>query len=473
MIHYLLQIIAIQLLFLLVYDLFLKKETFFTGNRLYLIASPLLSLIIPFIKVDTIREHIPDQYIIQLPEILLNTNRIQPIQLPEIVLTSSTPSLQFINVSQILFAVWFLGATFSLFLFLLKIHKILKLKHKGTKTKIDTFTIISLPNTTSAFSFFRTIFLGELLSETKRANILLHEKTHVSQYHSLDLIFFEVLRIAMWFNPLVYIYQHRITVLQEYIADAKAVSETSKKEYYQNLLSQVFQTDNISFINTFFNHSLIKKRIVMLQKSKSKKIFQLKYLLLIPVVSVMLVYTSCSDETSAQTSAAQTPLLEKINAVHEQLQIQGNVSPEEEEALKKMALLVTNDFTNPKYANTIDAMALPFGTIEKVPVYPGCEGLSQEETKKCFGEKISQFITSEFNVKVAEEENISGRQKIGVQFSIGRDGKIKNIKTKNKHLSLRNEAIRVLENLPVMTPGQQQGVNVSVLYELPIVFEIK
>lgn len=277
----------------------------------------------------------------------------------------------------------------------------------------------------------------------------------------------------MWFNPLVYMYQHRITVLQEYIADAKAVSETSKKEYYQNLLSQVFQTDNISFINTFFNHSLIKKRIVMLQKSKSKKIFQLKYLLLIPVVSVMLVYTSCSDETSAQTSAAQTPLLEKINAVHEQLQIQGNVSPEEEEALKKMALLVTNDFTNPKYANTIDAMALPFGTIEKVPVYPGCEGLSQEETKKCFGEKISQFITSEFNVKVAEEENISGRQKIGVQFSIGRDGKIKNIKTKNKHLSLRNEAIRVLENLPAMTPGQQQGVNVSVLYELPIVFEIK
>lgn len=91
------------------YDLFLKKETFFTGNRLYLIASPVLSLIIPFIKVDTIRERIPDQYIIQLPEILLNTNRIQPIQLPEIVLTSSTPSLQFINVSQILFAVWFLA----------------------------------------------------------------------------------------------------------------------------------------------------------------------------------------------------------------------------------------------------------------------------------------------------------------------------------------------------------------------------
>jgi beta-lactamase regulating signal transducer with metallopeptidase domain len=78
------------------------------------------------------------------------------------------------------------------------------------------------------------------------------------------------MRIVAWFNPLVYVYQNRISEVHEYIADAE-VAKTHKKEQYQLLLTQVFKTQYISFINPFFKSSLIKKRIVMLQKSKSKK----------------------------------------------------------------------------------------------------------------------------------------------------------------------------------------------------------
>ena len=91
-------------------------------------------------------------------------------------------------------------------------------------------------------------------------------------------------------------YQNRIKTLHEYIADAKAVKQNNKVGYYQSLLNQVFETNNLSFTNTFFSKSLIKKRIAMLQKSKSKQIKLLKYALLIPVIFGMLFYVSCEKE---------------------------------------------------------------------------------------------------------------------------------------------------------------------------------
>ncbi len=119
-----------------------------------------------------------------------------------------------------------------------------------------------------------------------------------------------MMRIAGWFNPLVYVYQNRVSELHEFIADSN-VAKTGKKEHYEILLSQVFQTQDISFINQFFKTSLthlnvlgrifsfgsqygqVKKRIIMLQKSRSKKVWQLKYFLLLPVIMGMLFYTSC------------------------------------------------------------------------------------------------------------------------------------------------------------------------------------
>src|SRR5690606_41816182 len=67
-----------------------------------------------------------------------------------------------------------------------------------------------------------------------------------------------ILRIIFWFNPLIYIYQSRIAELHEFIADTHTV-KTNQKEHYQHLLEEVFKTESISFINQFFNHSLIKK----------------------------------------------------------------------------------------------------------------------------------------------------------------------------------------------------------------------
>ncbi|MBQ4822128.1 M56 family metallopeptidase [Aquimarina sp. MMG016] len=474
MIHYILQILAFQLLFLVVYDLLLKKETFFNWNRAYLLVTHVLSFVLPLVQIEVIQKSIPKEYQIQLPAILIGSAN-KEISLPEVLIGSSDTFFQFITISKVFEYLWYLGMLISLFLFTYKIITILKLKQKGIKTRIDNFNLISLPNTSSAFTFFNTIFLGESLSETKKTNILLHEKIHVKEYHSADLLFFEVLRIIFWFNPLVYIYQNRMATLQEYIADAKAIAETDEKEYYQNLLSQIFQTERVSFINTFFNHSLIKNRIVMLQKSKSKKIFQLKYLLLVPIICSMLVYTSCTQDSVAQTdNASKSDLIKKIEAVHHQIEIQGNISEEEEKALKLLAMLTTkNGVSNPAYKDVVKDAEIPFGVIEKVPGFPGCEGLVESESKKCFTQKITQFVGSEFNTKLGDELELTGIQRIYVRFKINHKGKIVDVKARGPQPELETEAIRVIQKLPQMTPGVHDGVNVGVMYSLPIAFEIK
>ena len=494
MIHYILQILAFQLLFLVVYDLFLKKETFFSSNRLYLIVTPVLSLILPLIKIDLIRQNIPEQFMMQLPSVLIGGNSRTPILASETLDAITISSVSDLSYSEIGQLIWFIGILVSFGIFCFKLYKISKLKKLGTITSVNGLKIYRMPNSDSAFSFFKNIFLGEQLSEVQKTNILLHEKIHIDQRHSLDLIFFEVLRIIFWFNPLVYVYQNKMVLLQEFTADAEVAALNGKRAYYEGLLSQVFKTESISFINTFFNHSLIKKRITMLQKSKSKKIFQLKYLLLVPVLAAMLVYTSCSDQAPVKevetVKSADTEVMDKINELAEAIMKKGNISDEEflaikflskehkegdkiytsvDEYLEEQRALAGLDHINE--SNT--EVKIPFSEIDRVPVFPGCEGLDAEASKKCFTQKISAFIGENFKIENLNESGLSGKQRIMTQFVINKEGKVIVKAIKANHPDLEAEALSTLNQLPIMIPGVQDGINVAVEYSLPIIFAVE
>ncbi len=329
MAHYIIQTIAFQLFFLLVYDLFLKKETFFNWNRIYLLATAVLSLILPFIKVDRFKDVVPQDYIVSLPEIILGQTGVSPnksiILDPVIIENNPLSTLEIIFYS---------GVFVALCLFLLKVVKILILIVKNPKQSIGNVVLVELLNSSAAFSFFHYIFLGEYIKTEDKDTILKHELIHTEQKHTIDLLFFEVLRVLFWFNPLVYMYQRRLATLHEFIADANALKHQDKETYYQDLLAQVFETKNISFINTFFNQSLIKKRIVMLSRSKSRQIHLFKYALLIPLVFGMLIYTSTgAQEEVGQNRANQSvtelgdlsddELKEKFRKEYEQMKANG------------------------------------------------------------------------------------------------------------------------------------------------------
>ena len=297
MVHYILQTVIFQLLFLLIYDVFLKKETFFNWNRFYLLASALLSIVLPFIKINSFSTVIPKEYIYVLPEIIIG-NANNTINTSQAIVNNVSPSTITFSWDYILY----LGSAIALSLFAFKFYKLIAMAYKNPKVRFEKAFLVELANSKHAFSFFNYIFLGKDINKEDRQTILTHELQHVREKHSLDLLFLEILKIIFWFNPLIYMYQKRIANLHEFIADSKAIKSSSKVNYYQNLLSQVFDTQKVSFINPFFKQSLIKKRIIMLSKSKSKQIHLAKYLLVFPMVIGMLFYTSCSNEEKINQS---------------------------------------------------------------------------------------------------------------------------------------------------------------------------
>lgn len=535
MIHYILQIIGFQLLFLLVYEVFLKRETFFTWNRVYLLLTSIVSIVLPLLKIPALQQSIPESYKIALPEVLTGVPLQETVlnggQLAEVTLTGTGS----VNVYAILTNIWYVGVFMGVLFFAYKLYKIWSLSSLGTSRKIDGIRVISLPNSTTAFSFFSTMYLGADLSETQRKSIVMHEAVHIKERHTMDLLFFELLRIVFWFNPLVYIYQKELTLLQEYQADATAVLQTSKANYYQELLAQVFETETISFINTFFNHSLIKKRITMLQKSKSNRVAKFKYILIVPVLCAMLFYVSCSvnsvepvnsikqSDTSSEkdfpnfivalASIGEKGLLtvgvkdkslltvDEINfikaakmgtelrdmkrkesssfaeydeffMVHSSSFIE-NLAKEKGVTIEVFPLNnIQNTVLDIEKVPNSELENIPFSVIEKVPTHNGCSG-SNEELKKCMSDAVSKFVNSNFNVGLAKELGLNGVNRVFVSFRIDKTGRITNIRSRAPHPDLEKEANRVIRLIPDMEkPGEQGGRPVGVLYSLPITLNI-
>ncbi|SNR14821.1 M56 family metallopeptidase [Tenacibaculum jejuense] len=335
---YILQVIMFQTLFLIVYDFVLSKETFFSKNRWYLIGSALLSFVLPIIKIPTFQQTVEKEYSDFLPELTLS---------PEIIIEQQETSIitESLNYTSIIF---YSGIFVFTLLFLLKLSKIASLLIRNSKHKKKQFTLVLLPSSTKAFSFFNFIFLGDQITTENKENIIAHELVHIKQKHSIDLLFFELLKIVMWFNPLVWLYQKRITLVHEFISDDIVSKTKERSSYINSLLSDVFQVENIVFVNQFAKHSLIKKRIHMITKKESRKIKQLKYLLIIPTLFSMLFYTVCVR--------AQENLSVLEDLLKEELLLNNEITGKEDERLVEKEKFEernkTKDQTSPQKQNT-------------------------------------------------------------------------------------------------------------------------
>ena len=345
MVTFIIQIVAFQFIFLLVYEVLLKKETFFNYNRWYLLSTSVLSLLLPLIKIESFTKTIPSKYVVVLPEVVLGTVKKTPQITTEVTSVANQSSVLTLNNLIILGS----GIAFAFFVF--KLSKLLKLWSNAKQVKYNGYQILSLPNTTVAFSFFNYVFIGNQLTNQQKESVLAHELIHVKQKHSIDLLWFEVLKIALWFNPLVYIYKGYLTQVHEYIADQNAIKTVNKKDYYQRLLQQIFDVNSLPFINPFFKQSLIKKRIIMLQKSKSKPVYLVKYLLLIPMITAMLMYSSCSQDETNKVNTEETTMTEE-ELVQKYLKEFENKYEHPLDAIVKEEVLKSEN-----YLNTLDSYA--------------------------------------------------------------------------------------------------------------------
>ncbi|MHA7058797.1 peptidylprolyl isomerase [Aquimarina sp. M1] len=307
MLQYIVQTVLFQLIFLLAYDLFHKKDTFFTVNRVYLLVTSFLSLTLPFIQVESIQKTIPDDYVIDLPTVFIggSTAHNHIIKAVESASTQ-TPDINWWVV------IYTIGVCIAVSMFIKKILIIRSLNKNSIKDKINKYRVRTLVNSKDAFTFWNTIYIGNRLSEKEKEQILIHEIVHLKQKHTVDLIWFEFIKILFWFNPMIYIYHSRIIALHEYISDASAIKLLGKQQYYEQLLNTNFETTNVKFTNNFFNHKLLKKRIFMLQKTKSKAKARLKYLAIVPLLAVMVTFTAFSQKAISLATISSEKITNEI-----------------------------------------------------------------------------------------------------------------------------------------------------------------
>jgi TonB family protein len=299
---YLIQVNLYLSLFYGFYWFFLRKETFYTLNRAYLLGSVILSFGIPFWYSEYLQTFFITQQMNQVfySSIVLDSVEIQP----------QTPSDTFT------FWDFFKGIYFSGLVFFLsklifnfwKLNKVLKADNEAITKN-------------SAFSFFGYIFVDK--SIPNRKTILAHEQVHAQQLHSFDVIFFELLSIVCWLNPVSYFYKKTIKNIHEFIADEIASQkEASKADYALLLLSQEFGVpiSSQNLTHQFFNQLTLKQRIEMLQKPRSKQTALLKYGFIVPLFILMLMMASASIAQKSKSSSQDNTI---YTTVHENPQYKG------------------------------------------------------------------------------------------------------------------------------------------------------
>ncbi len=510
MLAYIIQVILFQILFLMIYDFFLSKETFFIKNRFYLLFTAVASFALPLIKIPRIKSSIPEEYTILLPEVVLSPQTIIEKQ-------SWYQSIAYFDI------LFWLGFAVFLSVFIYKIYSILKLLYENNIQKYDGYHLVILPNTSKAFSFFNYIFLGENISESSKEKVIKHELVHSKQKHSIDLLLFEMLKIVMWFNPMIWVFQKRIASIHEFLSDEVASKLSKKETYINNLLEEVFQVQNISFVNQFYKQSLIKKRIVMMTKSRSKQSKQLRYLMLIPVLTSMLFYTACSgnetlnkpqelDKQKLYLKTLDNELKTSDNDSYMDALFSGEAPNSKEYSIEDLTMEEREE-----YEKTISKEELKNSTLSIKPrIFEGKNNrkvlfydfkemhkeykerhslskgnkignnvsfanldvapafIGKGEGKEAFNRNMRRFIQENFDAKMAEDLGLKpGKKRIYVQFKINEEGEVINIKSRAPHPRLQEHAEEIVRKLPKLKPGEHEGKVVKVGYTLPIIFKIE
>ncbi|MCT2563662.1 M56 family metallopeptidase [Chryseobacterium herbae] len=247
-------------IFYLFYLVFLRRETFFVLNRIYLLTALCLSVVIPLLDFPS--------YVV-LPEIGLMVE-----------VRNNVMAIGVEKETDWLLIVYWMGVLFSGYLLMVKLCRV---KEQ-----------IKVPEKDSAFSFWKTKVIGKDLVDF--VVIDAHEEVHVRQFHTLDILLVELFGVFFWFNPFVYCYRYSLKSIHEYLADQHAVRfAESRKHYAQLLFLQNFKVGG-AMMNTFNHPSLLKARIKMLQRNRSNAFHLLKYFAFAPLLMVVMML--CSFDTS-------------------------------------------------------------------------------------------------------------------------------------------------------------------------------
>ncbi|NHM07404.1 peptidase M56 [Flavobacterium sp. CYK-4] len=275
---YLLKASGLLVMFFMAYHFLLRRETFFSANRWFLLAGLVTSVVLPLITFKKII------WVEAQPEMYTYSGNI-PMQ------TIAEPQGFEINWYWVFAGVYALGMLVLLLRFLFDFKNLRSVLKGKTITQQADFKLIDVDEKVAPFSYFNYIvYNSDLFDQAELAHILAHEKVHCEQRHSIDVLIARIFCIAFWYNPFIWLYKKAMLQNLEFIADNEALKQIEDKKSYQITLLKATTHQNCVAITNPFYQSLIKKRIVMLNKNQSKKWNSWKYALIVPVLAAFLLY---------------------------------------------------------------------------------------------------------------------------------------------------------------------------------------
>lgn len=415
---YLLQSAALLAVLYTVYWLFLRNDTFFHVNRFYLLSALVLSLVIPLLDIQIIARGPISPVIIMLDPVIISTDKIEKV---------ASENLSWFEIAGVVYLTGVFIFSLRLVIQLIQLAVIIR---RNKITRREGSNIVFVDRGYSPFSFFNFIFIRkEYYFDDKLTPVLAHEKIHIQQFHTLDLLLIEIAIILQWFNPFAWFASRSMKSIHEFLADEGVLKKGFLQSEYQTLILNEAMGLQVNNLTNNFNVSLLKNRIKMMTKKRSASWTYLKVALGIPAFfAVLFFFTAGSvNNLTAQTTQQQ-------------------VKPSNEQNVKTQE--------KPKKEDQV------FQVVETMPSFPGGQ------------DAMSKYIAE--NIKYPEEARTKGIQgKVSLTFIIEKDGSVSHVKVlRGIGSGCDEEAVRVVSGMPRWTPGMQKGKPVRVQFNLPIQFAL-
>ena len=430
------------------YTLMLRQESFFRMNRITLLTILMLALVLPVIDIPSLAT--PEQPVVYEMQhrIMLMT---QEAEMTTKSLAATTRTISWLGILAI---VYIIGVILALLIRLWQLFKIDKIIRGGClwTDKSGKATIYCHIDDVAPFSWMRSIVISEKDYKPYSREILLHEKAHILNLHSMDILFLTLVEAVQWWNPIAYMLGHSLRDVHEYEADDYVLHQGVSLQNYQALLvKKSLANTSYAFANNF-NHSLIKKRIYMMNHPKSNPWLRSKVLYILPVMLVVLTAFA-----TPKLNEKVEEIVERVEKVTEMPQPspQPHQQPEslptsdvadmqsadsEEEPVVKQETtdsLSSEDYVNDVYRNEYINLTQP-------PEFPG--GMSA----------LRAFVQLHVAQALENDASVAGKRAY-VQFRIKQDGTIDDIGLVRGDREAYHEAIKIVEQMPQWIPARRYG----------------
>ena len=418
------------------YRLLFRNDTFFRLRRAVLLSVYLIAFLYPLLDISiwlSTRESVT--------EIVNYYSTILPLK--TVVAADDTPlstEADWLTIAESYMLLIYLAGITLLFLrCIIELFTVIRLRFRSPKQLINGTTIYVLPSQEEPYSFFGWIFASpESHTPPALEEILVHEKTHVRQLHSIDVVLGEIVCILCWINPFAWLLKKEISSNHEYLADEQVMlAGYNKKEYQYHLIGLEHPEMAIAKLYNNFSVLPLKKRITMLNKKRTGRVGKVKYLTLLPLAAGLLLLNNIDEMARIVSRHTTVPVPAEKSMI----------APAPEAVSVEVATPLPPD--DDKVYEVVDVM----------PEFPGGE----TELLKYMARNVKYPAES---IKNKEEGSLS------LSFIINKDGSLSDIKVvKSLTPLLDAEAVRVVKNMPKWTPGKVKGKVVRVAYTTPITYK--